>query len=64
MHTGFDVQFLNAYGEQGWELVQIVPASDVHSTAAIAFAIFKRPDPEFVSELQDAAQGYSFVQQP
>jgi hypothetical protein len=64
MHKGFDVPFLNAYGERGWELIQIVPAGHVHSTAAVAYAIFKRPDPDFADQLIGEAKDLVFVQGP
>lgn len=62
MYNVYDIDSFSVHGQEGWELVQIIPTT--FSPAGMGVAVFKRPDPEFVLELQGAAQGYSFVQQP
>ncbi len=62
MYNVYDVDSFSAQGQEGWELVQIIPTP--LSTSGVGIAIFKRPDPMHVEELQGAAQGYQFVQNP
>lgn len=65
LFNSFDMDSISFnQGVEGWELVQVVPASWFMESAPFAYAIFKRPNPEFIEELQGAAQGYSFMQQP
>ncbi len=62
MYNVYDIDSFSMHGQEGWELVQIIPTP--FSPTGMGLAIFKRPDPQFVEKLQGAAQGYQLVQNP
>lgn len=61
IYYDYELDSLDQYGDDGWELVQIIAAASLAAPGPIAVAIFKRPVLVELVELEGMAEGFAFA---